>query len=88
MSIILAPDLGKRRYSEIADQVSLPARHLLWFLLEVAENGTVHPDKLRAHSTQSGHDWTEEQVQAFLQELATAHCLTVHGNKHEDAFDR
>jgi hypothetical protein len=87
MSIILAPDLMQRRYSEIADQVSLPACHLLWFLLEVAENGKIPPDKLRAHITQSGHDWTPVQVQTFLQELATAHCLTFRGNKQDGALD-
>jgi hypothetical protein len=75
MSIVLAPDLRKRRYDEIADRVSMPARHLLWFLLEVAENGKVHPDTLRAHITQRGHDWTPAQVQTFLQELATARCV-------------
>jgi hypothetical protein len=53
------------------------ACHLLWFLLEVAEDGKVDPDKLLARVTQSGHDWTQEQVRAFLQELATARCLTL-----------
>jgi hypothetical protein len=76
MRIILAPDVEKRQYNEIADKVSMSARYLLCFLLEVAENGKVQPDKLRAHISRSGHGWTPEQVQTSLQELATARCLT------------
>jgi hypothetical protein len=76
MRIVLAKDLRERHYNEVADQVSLNARHLLWFLLEVAEKGRVHPDTLQARISRSDHDWTPEQVQAFLQELATAHCVT------------
>jgi hypothetical protein len=81
MRIILAKYLGNRRYNAIADKVSMNARHLLWVLLEVAENGTVQPDKLRARISRSGYDRTQEQVQTFLQELATAHCVTVRGNR-------
>ena len=77
MRIVLAQDLRERHYNEVADQVSLNARHLLWVLLEVAEEGTVLPDTLQAHLTRSGHDWTPEQVQTFLQELAAARCVTV-----------
>jgi hypothetical protein len=73
--IILAEDLGKRRYNEIADKVSMNACHLLWFLLEVAADGTVHKAKLRERITKSGHDWTEEQLASYLKELATAHCF-------------
>jgi predicted transcriptional regulator len=76
MILFLAPNLRQRRYNEIADKISVNACHLLWFLLEVAEDGKVDPDKLRARITQSGHDWTQAQVQAFLHELATACCLT------------
>jgi hypothetical protein len=74
MIIVLAPALGQRRYTEIADQVSMPARHLFWLL--VAEDDRIREDALRAAITQSGHDWTQAQVQAFLHELATARCLT------------
>jgi hypothetical protein len=74
-SIILAPDLRQRRYNEIADRVSMNARHLLWFLLEVAVDGKVHKDKLRERITESGHDWTEEQLASYLHELATVHCF-------------
>jgi hypothetical protein len=66
MRIVLAKDLRERHYNEVADQVSMNARHLLWFLLEVAEDGTVRPDKLRDCITQSGHDWTPAQVQTLL----------------------
>jgi hypothetical protein len=75
MSIVLAPDLGERRYDEIADRVSMPARHLLWFLLEVTVDGRVSGDKLRAAIKQAGHNWTEEQLVSYLQELATARCV-------------
>jgi hypothetical protein len=76
MIIVLAPALGQRRYTEIADQVSMPARHLFWLLVAVAEDDRIREDTLRAAITQSGHDWTQAQVQAFLHELATACCLT------------
>jgi hypothetical protein len=76
MIIVLALALGQRRYTEIADQVSMPARHLFWLLVAVAEDDRIREDTLRAAITQSGHDWTQAQVQVFLQELATARCLT------------
>jgi hypothetical protein len=76
MTIVLAPDLMQRRYPEIADQVSMPARHLFWVLVAVAVAGRIREDRLRAALTQRGHDWTPAQVQVFLQELASAHCLT------------
>jgi hypothetical protein len=76
MIIVLAPDLKQRRYTEIAERVSMPARHLFWLLAAVAADGRIREDTLRAALKQSGHDWTTKQVQAFLQELATAHCLT------------
>jgi hypothetical protein len=76
MRIVLAPDLRMRRYDEIADQVSLNARHLLWFLLEAAKEGAVQPVKFRARIRRSGHDWTEEQLASYLQELAVVHCVT------------
>jgi hypothetical protein len=76
MIIVLAPDLGQRRYTEIADRVSMPARHLFWVLVAVSEDGRIGQDTLRAAITQSGHDWIPAQVQAFLKELASAHCLT------------
>jgi hypothetical protein len=73
--IILAPDLGSRRYDEIADRVSMHARHLLWFLLDVAADGHVSKDKLQARIKQSGHNWTEEQLASYLHELATVRCF-------------
>ena len=76
MTIVLAPDLMLRRYSGIADKVSMNARHLLWFLLEVAAEGTVQEAKLRARISRSGHGWTEEQLRSYLQELASVRCLT------------
>jgi hypothetical protein len=75
MIIVLAPDLWQRRYIEIADRVSMPARHLLWVLVAVAAEGRIREERLRAALKQSGHDWTPVQVQAFLEELATARCL-------------
>jgi hypothetical protein len=75
MIIVLAPDLKQRRYSEIAERVSMPARHLFWLLVAVAADGRIREERLRAALTQSGHDWTPAQVQVFLQELATARCL-------------
>jgi hypothetical protein len=89
MRIVLAQDLGERHYDEIADQVSMNARHLLWFLLEVAKDGEeVHLAKLRARIRSSGHGWTPAQVQTFLQELATAHCVTFVGTRQAGALDR
>jgi hypothetical protein len=76
MIIVLAPDLMQRRYTEIADQVSMPARHLFWLLVAVAADDRIREDTLRAAVTQSGHDWTPAQVQAFLKELVTARYLT------------
>ena len=76
MIIVLAPDLMQRRYTEIADQVSMPARHLFWLLVAVAVDGWIREDTLRAAVTQSGHDWTPAQAQAFLKELVTARYLT------------
>jgi hypothetical protein len=76
MIIVLAPDLIQRRYTEIADQVSMPARHLFWLLVLAAADGRIREDRLRAAITQSGHDWTEEQLASFLKELATARYLT------------
>jgi hypothetical protein len=75
MIIVLAPDLMQRRYTEIADQVSMPARHLFWLLVAVAVDGRIREDTLRAAVMQSGHDWTPAQAQASLHELATARCL-------------
>ena len=88
MRIVLAQDLRERHYNEVADQVSMNARHLLWFLLEVAEEGTVLLDTLQARISRSGHDWTPAQVQTFLQELATAHCVTFVGTRQAGALDR
>jgi hypothetical protein len=76
MIIVLAPDLRQRRYTEIADRVSMPARHLFWVLVAVAADGRIGEEMLLAAVTQSGHDWIPAQVQAFLKELASAHCLT------------
>jgi hypothetical protein len=76
MGIALAPDLGKRRYDEIADRVSMPARHLLWFLLAVAADGRVGEERLWEAIKEAGHDWTEEQLASYLKELATARCVT------------
>jgi hypothetical protein len=71
MIIVLAPDLMQRRYTEIADRVSLPARHLFWVLVAVTEDDRIREDRLLAALTQSGHDWTQAQVQAFLWVLCT-----------------
>jgi hypothetical protein len=60
--IILAPDLPQCRYDEVANMISMPATHLLWFLVEAAEDGRVDPDRLRTRIRKSGHDWTEEQL--------------------------
>ena len=76
MIIVLPPDLMQRRYSEIAGRFSMPARHLFWLLVAVAADGRIREERLRAALTQSGHDWIPAQVQAFLKELASAHCLT------------
>jgi hypothetical protein len=76
--IVLAPDLGRRRYNTVADRVSMNACHLLWFLLEVAEDGQVHTDRLRQRITKSGHGWTEEQLASYLKELGKAGCLSEH----------
>jgi hypothetical protein len=75
MIIVLVPDLGQRRYSEIADRVSMSARHLFWLL--VAVDGRIGEERLLAALTQSGQGWTPAQVQAFLHQLATAYCLTI-----------
>jgi hypothetical protein len=74
-TLILAKDLGSRQYDEIADRVSMHARHLLWFLLEVAEAGQVRKDKLKDRITQSGHAWTEEELASYLKELSAARCF-------------
>ena len=77
MRIVLAEGLTDRHKNKLDKQVSLNARHLWRMLLAVAEEATVLPDTLQAHLTRSGHDWTPEQVQTFLQELAAARCVTV-----------
>lgn len=73
--IELAPDLRQRRYNEIADRVSMPASHLIWFLLEVEESGRVSWDKLRTAIREAGHGWTKEQLDSYLKELRKSGCL-------------
>jgi hypothetical protein len=62
MRIVLTPDLMNRRYTEIADRVSMPARRLFWALVAVAENDRIGEDTLCAAPTQRGYGWTQEQV--------------------------
>jgi hypothetical protein len=80
MRIVLAKDLLERRYDEVAERVSMPTRHLLWFLLDVAEDGRVQEERLRAAIKQAGHNWTEEQLASYLRELASVRCVTFRSN--------
>jgi hypothetical protein len=76
--IVLAKDLGQRRYDQVVEGGSMRGRHLLLFLLEVAEDGVVRRDTLMATIRQAGHDWTEEQLDSYLKELSLAHCFSEH----------
>jgi len=70
------PGMGRRRWAEIADQISAPAEHLLWLIsVNFRPRGYVTYEEAAEYSRRAGYDWSERQLKTYLVELEKARCI-------------
>jgi len=70
------PGMGRRRWAEIADQISAPAKHLLWLVsMNFRPRGYVTYEEAAEYSRRTGYDWSERQLKTYLAELEKAQCI-------------
>jgi len=70
------PGVDRRRWAEIADQISTPAEHLLWLIsMKFRSRGYVTYEEAAEYSWRAGYDWSERQLKTYLAELEKAQCI-------------
>src|SRR6266852_3746687 len=70
------PGMGRRRWAEIADQISAPAGLLLWLMsMNFRPRGYVSCQEAAEYSRRAAYDWSDRQLKSFLAELEKAQCI-------------
>ena len=71
------PDIGKRRYSDIADHVSIAAIHVFELMREHLYSAPFSFDQIEKIVTDTGHSLSISALEECLSELEQLKCLIV-----------
>jgi hypothetical protein len=75
--VAFEPNVGQRRYAEIADQLSVPALHLFGLLRELKDAEPITSPRIAQCVAAAGHDWTADQIASYLAELRCAGFIRI-----------